>query len=142
MQNNFMTQFYDPIFDDANDANDADPVDTETTLPTSDDMKGPHSFFLYIAYPDTSTDFVKMGSCQDAVKRTGSLPNMAELSDRDKYKNLLFRYKEVQRQVASGPEGFMNFDIYQPSDSVHAWLNATHSIRKIPNKKQIGKSYQ
>ena len=97
----------------------------------SDNKKGPLSFFLYIAYAETPTDFVKMGCCQDGVERTEILPNLTDKSARQKYTNLMSRYREVQRQVPVGPEGFMHFDIYQPSDSVHAWLDATDSIKNF-----------
>ena len=97
----------------------------------SDNKKGPLSFFLYIAYADTPTDFVKMGSCQDGVERTASLPNLTDKSARQKYTNLMSRYREVQRQVPVGPQGFMHFEIYQPSNSVHAWLDVTDSIKNF-----------
>jgi hypothetical protein len=98
---------------------------------SSDNKKGPLSFFLYIAYADMPTDFVKMGCCQDGVERTESLPNLTDKSVRQKYTNLMSRYREVQRQVPVGPEGLMHFIIYQPSDSVHAWLNATDTIKNF-----------
>ena len=98
---------------------------------SSDNKDGPLSFFLYIAYADTPIDFVKMGCCQDGVERTESLPNLTDISARHKYTNLMSRYREVQRQVPVGPGGLMHFEIYQPSDSVHAWLNATDSIKNF-----------
>ena len=104
---------------------------------SSDNKKDPLSFFLciafflYIAYADTPIDFVKMGCCQDGVERTESLPNLTDKSARQKYTNLMSRYREVQRQVPVGPGGFMHFEIYQPSDSVHAWLYATDSIKNF-----------
>ena len=97
----------------------------------SDNKKGPLSSFFYIAYADTPTDFVKMGCCQDGVERTKSLPNLTDKSARQKYTNLMSRYREVQRQVPVGPQGFMHFEIYQPSDSVHAWLDVTDSIKNF-----------
>ena len=127
-----------PVLTLPNDV-DADVGYTETTefgvaceaLPTADNKKGPLSFFLYIAYADMPTDFVKLGCCQDGVERTESLPNLTDISARHKYTNLMSRYREVQRQVPVGPGGLMHFEIYQPSDSVHAWLNATDSIKNF-----------